>query len=67
MGIFGAVAFVIPHPIVKGVDEVFRNDVLRIIAAFSLVLGLGSIIRHHMIKVKRKAEHWPYSLSLIHI
>ncbi|MBN2537884.1 hypothetical protein JXB37_06370 [candidate division WOR-3 bacterium] len=61
LGIFGAAAFVIPHPAVRGVDEVMRNDVIRIITAFSLVLGVGSIIRHHLIKIRRKAEHWPFS------
>jgi hypothetical protein len=61
VGIFGAAAFLIPHPMVRSVDEVFRNDVLRIIAAFSLVLGIGSILRHHFMKIKRKAEHWPFS------
>jgi hypothetical protein len=61
VGIFAAAAFLIPHPIVRSVDEVFRNDVLRIIAAFSLVLGVGSILRHHFIKIKRRAEHWPFS------
>ncbi|OYD17355.1 hypothetical protein CH330_00425 [candidate division WOR-3 bacterium JGI_Cruoil_03_51_56] len=61
LGIFGAVAFVIPHPIVKSIDETMRNDVLRIITAFSLVLGVGSIIQHHLIKIRRKAEHWPFS------
>jgi len=61
LGIFGAVAFVIPHPVVRTVDETMRNDVIRIIAAFSLVLGVGSILRHHFIKIKRRAEHWRYS------
>jgi hypothetical protein len=61
LGIFAAIAFVVPHPSVRGVDDVMRNDVLRIIGAFSLVLGVGSIIRHHYTKIKRKAEHWPYS------
>ena len=61
LGIFGAVAFMIPHPVVRNVDEVFRNDILRIITAFSLVLGVGSIVRHHWVKIKRKAEHWPFS------
>lgn len=61
VGIFAAVAFFIPHPTVRGIDEVFRNDVLRIITAFSLVLGVGSILRHHFMKIKRKAEHWPFS------
>ncbi len=61
LGIFAAVAFVIPHPIVQNVDTTMRNDVVRIITAFSLVLGVGSIIRHHWVKIKRKAEHWPFS------
>lgn len=61
VGIFAAAAFIIPHPVVRSIDEVFRNDVLRIITAFSLVLGVGSILRHHFIKIKRKAEHWPFS------
>ena len=61
LGIFGAVAFVVPHPAVRNVDEVMRNDIIRIITAFSIVLGLGSIIRHHIIKIKRRAEHWPFS------
>lgn len=60
-GIFGAAAFAIPHPIVRSVDETMRNDVIRIITAFSLVLGVGSIIRHHLIKIQRRAEHWPFS------
>ncbi len=61
LGIFAAAAFLIPHPAVRNVDEVMRNDVLRIITAFSIVLGIGSILRHHFIKIKRKAEHWPFS------
>jgi hypothetical protein len=61
VGIFAAAAFIIPHPVVRSIDEVFRNDVLRIITAFSLVLGVGSILRHHFMKIKRKAEHWPFS------
>jgi len=65
VGIFAAAAFLIPHPTVRSVDEVFRNDVLRIIAAFSLVLGVGSILRHHFMKIKRKAEHWPFSYITI--
>jgi hypothetical protein len=61
MGIFAVIAFAIPHPIVQSIDETVRNDVIRIITAFSIVLGLGSIIRHHIIKIQRRAEHWPFS------
>jgi len=64
-GIIGALPFLIPHGIVQSFDNEFRNSVLRIIGAFSLVLGLGSIIRHHMDKIKRKREHWEYSYILL--
>jgi len=60
-GIFGAVAFFVPHSIIRTADETMRNDVIRILAAFSLVLGLGSIIQHHLTKVQRKAQYWQYS------
>jgi hypothetical protein len=60
-GIFGAVAFFVPHGAIRSVDEVFRNDVQRILAAFSLVLGVGSIVQHHLIKIQRKASYWQYS------
>lgn len=64
-GIFGAVAFFVPHPAVRAADETMRNDVLRIIAAFSLVLGVGSIGQHHLLKIKRKAQFYPYSYITI--
>lgn len=60
-GIFGVLTYIIPHPVVQNTDALIRNDILRIIGAFSLVLGIGSILRHHFIKIKRKAEHWGYS------
>lgn len=64
-GIFGAVAFFVPHPAIRAADETMRNDVQRIIAAFSLVLGVGSIVQHHLLKIKRKAQFWPYSYFTI--
>lgn len=60
-GIFGVLTYIIPHPIVQETDAVIRNDVLRIIGGFSLVLGIGSILRHHFIKIKRRSENWGYS------
>jgi len=64
-GILGAIPFLIPHNIVQNIDNEFRNSVLRIIVSFSLVLGVGSIIRHHVDKVTRKREHWEYSWILL--
>ncbi len=60
-GIFGAVTYFVPHHSIQAVDESVRNDVMRIIAAFSLVLGLGSILQHHFNKIQRKAQNWQYS------
>jgi hypothetical protein len=60
-GLFGAFAFFIPHGAVQAVDAVMRNDVQRILAAFSLVLGVGSIVQHHLLKIQHKATFWQYS------
>lgn len=65
MGILGALPFLIPHNIAQNFDNEFRNSALRIIGAFSLVLGVGSIVRHHLDKIKRKREHWEYSIILL--
>ncbi|MCS7258069.1 MAG: hypothetical protein NZ601_01655 [candidate division WOR-3 bacterium] len=64
-GILGALPFIIPHKIAQDFDNEFRNSVLRIIAAFSLVLGVGSIIKHHTYKIQRRKENWEYSWILI--
>ncbi|MCX7732129.1 MAG: hypothetical protein N2248_03070 [candidate division WOR-3 bacterium] len=64
-GIFGAVAFFVPYPAIRAADEIMRNDVQRIIAAFSLVLGVGSIVQHHMLKIQRRAQYYSYSYITI--
>ncbi|MEO0099212.1 MAG: hypothetical protein ABIK99_00895 [candidate division WOR-3 bacterium] len=65
LGIFGALVFLVPHPLVQNIDGEFRDSVLRIIYAFSLVLGVGSILNHHLEKIRKKKENWPYSYVLI--
>lgn len=64
-GIFGVFTFFLPHPAVQQTDEFIRNDLLRIIAAFALVLGLGSLLRVHFEKIRRRAENFQYSWILI--
>ncbi len=64
-GIAGTITFLMPHPIVQSSDEFIRNEFLRILAAFALVLGLGSLLKVHMDKIKRKRENWQYSWVLI--
>jgi uncharacterized membrane protein YfcA len=64
-GVLGIIPFLIPHPIVQHSDEYIRNDILRILAAFALVLALGSLLKVHADKIKRKKVNWQYSWVLI--
>lgn len=61
----GALPFLIPHPIIQNTDSVMRNQYLRIIEAFALILGLGSIIRHHLEKIRQHKVHRSYSYVAI--
>lgn len=64
-GLLGVVPFFVPHPAVQQADDMIRNKLLRIISMFALILGLGSLIRHNIEKIRRKREHWPYSYVLL--
>jgi hypothetical protein len=64
-GILGFIPFIIPHEIVQSSDEFLRNNFLKILAAFALILGLGSLLKVHMDKIKRKGQNWQYSWVLI--
>ncbi|MEW6686488.1 MAG: hypothetical protein AB1393_09845 [Candidatus Edwardsbacteria bacterium] len=64
-GVLGMIPFIIPHPIVQNTDEFLRNDFLRLVSAFAIVLGLGSLLRVHFDKIGRKQVNWPYSWVLI--
>jgi len=64
-GIFGIIPFIIPHPVVQGTDEFLRNNLLKILAAFALILGLGSLLRVHLDKIRRKGQNWEYSWVLV--
>ncbi|KPJ73826.1 hypothetical protein AMJ52_02980 [candidate division TA06 bacterium DG_78] len=64
-GILGIIQYFAPHPVVQDTDNFFRNNLLKILAAFALVLGLGSLLKVHMDKIKRKRENWQYSWVLI--
>ena len=64
-GLLGVVPFFVPHPAVQQADDIIRNKLLRVISIFALILGLGSLIRHNLEKIRRKKEHWPYSYILL--
>jgi uncharacterized membrane protein YfcA len=64
-GIFGVLPSFLPHPAIQSIDNFVLNDLLRIVIAFALVLGLGSLLRVHFEKIRRQAENWPYSWVLV--
>jgi hypothetical protein len=64
-GLLGFIPFIVPHEIVQSSDDFLRNNFLKILAAFALILGLGSLLRVHIDKIKRKGQNWPYSWVLI--
>lgn len=64
-GIMAIVPYYIPHTTVQNFDNALRNDFLRVVTAFAIILGLVSLIRVHQDKIKRKRENWPYSYVLI--
>lgn len=64
-GILGIIPYYIPHATYQNFDNGLRNDFLRILSAFAIILGLVSLMRVHQDKIKRKRENWQYSYVLI--
>lgn len=64
-GILGIIPYYLSHSVVQNADNFLRNDFLRIISAFAIVLGLGSLMKVHYDKIKRHRENWQYSYILI--
>ena len=64
-GFLGVISFVIPHPSYQVYDEWIRNDLLRVLSAFAVVLALGSLLRVHSDKIRRKRRNWQYSWLLL--
>lgn len=60
LGIAMMVIYFIPHIVSKNIFMNFLDWQLAI-GVFALVLGLGSIILHHVEKIRRRQLHWPYS------
>jgi hypothetical protein len=61
MGITMMVQFFVPHPASVGFYDL-TNKWVRIIAAFALVLGVGSLVMYHMDKIRRRRPGWYYSI-----
>jgi hypothetical protein len=65
MGILGIIPYFVPHAGYQNFDNGLRNDFIRILSAFAIILGLVSLMRVHNDKIKRKRENWQYSYVLI--
>lgn len=63
-GMIICVATFVPHPVVA---EPFHtiNDWTIIIASFAIVLGLASLIRRHLKKVRAQDAGWGYSAVML--
>lgn len=63
-GLFMAVQFFVPHASSEYVYE-FVMDWTIIIGIFALALGIWSLIRVSVAKIRRKAENWPYAIVVL--
>ncbi len=61
MGIVMMCQFFIPHPISVSFYDL-TTKWIRIVSAFALVLGVGSLILYHIDRLQRKRTGWAYSI-----
>ncbi len=58
------IAFFIPHAPFGSFEEISLRW-YSIIAGFTMLLGVDSLLRLHTNKIKRKENHWAYSIVLL--
>lgn len=61
MGIVMMVQFFVPHPISVGFYDL-TTKWIRIVSAFALVLGVGSLMLYHLDRLQRRRPGWVYSI-----
>ncbi|MGQ9707268.1 MAG: hypothetical protein ACUVUR_00110 [bacterium] len=61
MGIIMMCQFFIPHPVSVAFYDL-TTKWIRIVSAFALVLGVGSLILYHIDRLQRKRQGWAYSI-----
>ena len=61
MGVMMMLQFFIPHPASVAVYDL-STKWIRIITAFALVLGVGSLVLYHIAKLRRRRTGWAYSI-----
>ena len=63
-GMFMIVQFFVPHPVFQTTYEALEDWAI-IIGAFALVLGLHSLFRTHIDKIRRRREGFSYSFAAL--
>lgn len=60
-GLFFGIQFFVPHHQVR---QVYSNGLrwLIVVAAFTIIMAVGSLIVHHLRRVHRRTKGWGYSL-----
>ncbi len=61
MGVLMMVQFFVPHPASVAFYDL-TTKWIRIVSAFALVLGVGSLILYHLDRLRRKRQGWGYSI-----
>jgi hypothetical protein len=61
MGVAMMIQFFVPHPVSVGFYDL-TTKWIRIVAAFALVLGTGSLVMYHVEKLRRRRAGWYYSI-----
>lgn len=56
--------YFVPHSPFNMIGEMFQSWFI-IIAAFAILLGVGSLIKAHGDKISRRSEGWAYSIVLL--
>ncbi len=57
LGIFFFIQFFVPSQISTNIYQTTLQWTL-VISAFAIVLAIGSLVNHHMLKIKRRKPHW---------
>ena len=63
-GVLLVVTFFIPHEPLGGLEQRFLVW-YTIVAGFTYLLGLDSLVRYHLVKVRDRREGWFYSIILL--
>jgi|UniRef100_A0A7V3UZX0 hypothetical protein len=61
MGIIMMIQFFVPHPVSVAFYDL-TTKWIRIVSAFALVLGVGSLVLYHTDRLRRKRAGWEYSI-----